>query len=65
MKTRPYNHTRLLIGRIGVLEKALHEIEAYVPKGFVSPMDDEDSLSIRAIARNALNQEPENREETS
>ena len=34
--------------------EALERIIAYVPPGFISPMDDEDSMNYRHIARQAL-----------
>ena len=34
--------------------EALQAIVDYVPVGFISPMDDEDSMAYRAIARAAL-----------
>jgi hypothetical protein len=36
------------------LREGLEAVLAYVPQGFISPMDDEDTLNIRAIARTAL-----------
>ena len=36
------------------LREGLEAVLAYVPQGFISPMDDEDTLNVRAIARAAL-----------
>lgn len=36
------------------LREALERILNYVPEGFISPMDDDDTLNFRIIARNAL-----------
>jgi hypothetical protein len=40
--------------RCARLQQALEWIIDYVPAGFVSPMDDEDSMNYRAVAREAL-----------
>lgn len=39
------------------LREALEAVIDYVPPGFISPMDDEDSMNYRAIARAALAEE--------
>lgn len=43
------------------LRAGLEAVIAYVPEGFVSPMDDEDSMNYRAIAQAALQGREPNR----
>jgi chromosome segregation ATPase len=46
-----------LLAEVKRLRAALQAILDYVPEGFISPMDDEDTLNFRAIARAALAKE--------
>jgi len=43
--------------RITELEAALQAVIDYIPEGFYAPMDDDDAVEYRAIARAALRAE--------
>lgn len=54
-----------LARRLEAAETALQKVIDYVPDGFVSPMDDEDSMNYRAIARAYFAAHPAATEPTS
>jgi len=47
------HHITELRDRLERLEAGLQAVIDYTPEGFISPMDDEDSMNYRAIARHA------------